>query len=85
MTCSTNIFTPLYHFSKQNETMPLWRDKSAWELFLEGYCEFMRRDFSESINEHLNDSDKKLNDAICERILIVTIASVVYRIMIILI
>ncbi len=33
MTCSTNIFTPFYHFTKQNETMPLWCNKSVWQLF----------------------------------------------------
>ncbi len=51
--------------------MPLWQDKSVWELFLEGYCEFVRRDFSESINEHPNDSEKKLINAIRERISII--------------
>jgi hypothetical protein len=59
ITCSTNILTPLYHLSQLHKTMPLWRDKSVWKLFLESDGEFDKRDLSKSINEHLNDSEKK--------------------------
>ncbi len=48
--------------------MPLWFDKSVWKLFLESDCEFDKRDLSELINEHPNDSEKKLYDAISKRI-----------------
>jgi hypothetical protein len=58
ITCSTNIFTPLYHLSPLHKTMPLWFDKSVWNLFLESDCEFDKRDLSELINEHPNDSEK---------------------------
>ncbi len=68
ITCSTNIFTPLYHLSRLHKTIPLWFDKSVWKLFLGSDCEFDKKDLSELINEHLNDSEKKLYDAISERI-----------------
>ncbi len=42
-TCSTNIFTPLYHLSPLHKTMPLWVDKSVWKLFLECDCEFDKK------------------------------------------
>jgi hypothetical protein len=58
ITCSTNIFTPLYHLSPLHKAMPLWFDKSVWKLFLESDCEFNKRDLSELINEHPNDSEK---------------------------
>jgi hypothetical protein len=48
--------------------MPLWFDKSVRKLFLESDCEFDKRDFSELINEHLNDSEKKLYNAISKRV-----------------
>jgi hypothetical protein len=32
-TCSTNIFTTLYHLSSQHKTMPLWVDKSVLKFF----------------------------------------------------
>jgi hypothetical protein len=56
-TCSTNIFTLLYHLSPLHKTMPLWVDKTVWKFFLACDCEFDKRDFSESINEHPNDSE----------------------------
>jgi hypothetical protein len=49
--------------------MPLWFDKSVWKLLLESDCEFDKRDLSESINEHPNDSEIKLYNAISKRIL----------------
>jgi hypothetical protein len=36
-------------------------------LFLESDCEFDKRDFQESINVHLNDSEKKLFCAISKK------------------
>jgi hypothetical protein len=67
ITCFTNIFTPLYHLSPLQKTMPLWVDKSVWKLFLESDCEFDKIDFHESINERPNDSEKKLFCAISKR------------------
>ncbi len=64
ITCSTNIFTPLYHLSPQQKTMPLWVDESVWNQFLENDCEFDKRELNESINERPNDSEKKLFCAI---------------------
>jgi hypothetical protein len=58
--CSTNIYTPLYHLSREHKTMPLWVDKSVWKLFLENDCELDKRDLSESVNERPNDSEKNL-------------------------
>jgi hypothetical protein len=58
ITYSTNIFTPLYHLSSEQKTMPLWVDKSVWKLFLESCCELDKRDLSKSINERQNDSEK---------------------------
>jgi hypothetical protein len=58
ITCSTNIYTPLYHLSPLHKTMPLWFDKSVWKLFLGSDCEFDNRDLSQLINEHPNDSEK---------------------------
>ncbi len=52
ITCSTNIFTLLYHLSPEHKTMPLWVDESVWKLFLESDYEFDKIDFSESINEN---------------------------------
>jgi hypothetical protein len=67
-TCSTNIFTLLYHLSPLHNTMPLWFNKSLLKLFSGSDCEFDKRDFSKSINEHPNDSEKKLCNAISKRI-----------------
>jgi hypothetical protein len=64
ITWFTNIFTPLYHLSPEHKTMPLWVDESVWKLFLESDYEFDKRDFSESINERPNDSEKNLYAAI---------------------
>ncbi len=61
---STNLFTPLYHLSSEQKTMPLWVNKSVWKLFLESDCEFDEKKFHKSINEHPNDSEKKLCSAI---------------------
>jgi hypothetical protein len=47
--------------------MPLWVDKSVWKLYLESDCEFDKRDFHESINECLNNYEKKLFGAISKR------------------
>jgi hypothetical protein len=44
--------------------MALWFDKSVWKLFLESDCKFDKRDLSELIIEHPNDSEKKLYNAI---------------------
>jgi hypothetical protein len=60
ITCPTNIFTPLYHLSHLHKTMPLWHNKSVWKLFLENDGEFDKRDLSESINEHPDDSEKTI-------------------------
>ncbi len=48
--------------------MPLWVDKSVWKLFLGRDSEFNKRDLSKSINEHPNDSRKKLYGALSKRI-----------------
>jgi hypothetical protein len=70
ITCSTNIFIPLYQLSALHKTMPLWFNESVWKLFLGSDCEFDKRDLSELIHEHLNDSEKKLYNAISKIILI---------------
>ncbi len=44
-TLSTNIFTPLYHFSEGKWTLLLWREEVCWELFLEGDSEFIEKSF----------------------------------------
>jgi hypothetical protein len=61
---STNIFTPLYHLSPEQKTMPLWVNKSVWKLFLESEYEFNNEIFHRSITETPNDSEKKLYTAI---------------------
>jgi hypothetical protein len=40
---STNISTPVYHFSEGKRTLPLWRKEFSWELFLEGDSEFVQK------------------------------------------
>jgi hypothetical protein len=62
---SSNIFTPLYHLSPEQKTMPLWVDKSVWKFFLESEYVFDDRDFHhKSINETPKNSEKKLYTAI---------------------
>jgi hypothetical protein len=61
---STNIFTPLYHLSPEQKTMPLWVDKSVWKLFLESEYEFDQRDFHKPIKKHQMILKKNLYTAI---------------------
>ncbi len=68
ITCSTNIFTPLYHLSPLHKTMPLWVNKSVWKLILGSDSEFDKRDLSKSINECPNDSENKLYGAKSKRL-----------------
>jgi hypothetical protein len=66
---STNIYTLLYHFSKGKWTLPLWREKFCWELFLEGDSEFVENKFSNTINENPSSAEMELYSVICQRLL----------------
>jgi hypothetical protein len=64
---STNLYTPLYHFSYDTRTLPLWREEFCWELFLEGDSGFVEKK-SDTINENPTPTEKELYSDMCQRI-----------------
>jgi hypothetical protein len=66
---STNIYTPLYHFSEGKWTLPLWRKEVWWGLFLEGDSGFVEKQSDITINENPIPAENNLYAAICQRIL----------------
>ncbi len=62
---STNILTPLYHFSDKKRTLPLRCEEFCWELFLKGDSGFVKKNLSDTINQNPTPAEKELISAIC--------------------
>ncbi len=61
---STNIFTPLHHFSEGKWTLVMWREEICWDLILEGDVNLLKKN-PDTINENPSSAEKEIYSAIC--------------------